>query len=859
MGDLTATLLGCQNPDPQIRSAAEAALKQAEEHNLDQFMLALVQELAGEGKDMNGRQLAGLHFKNLLSAKDSSMRELKAGKWKAFDAAIRGPIKTVLIGALKSPQHIARHTAAQACAEVASIELPYSEWPEFLPTMTANVTEGSEDAIAVSSLECLGFTCELLAMEGIELNQDTTNQMLTAIVDGTRAKRDNSVRYSATIALRNGISFTRRNFEVEAERTMIMQTICETTQCNDARVRGAAFEVMAAVASQFYLNLVDYMSTLAQLSFECISKDEESVALQAIEFWCVISEVELEILDEIIMSKDQGIPNDQVCHKYVAAALEHLIPLLTINLSKQEEDAETDDETWNAAMASATLLVLIAQTVEDLIVAPVMPFVLQNIKSENWRLREAAIMAFASILDGPSSEAVGQYVNGAVSVLLESLQDKHNMVKSTAAYAIGKICDLHVRSIPTEIFPMLVQSLMTVLPTESPTVASQGCASLHNLAAQFYADDPLAQTNMLSQYMGPLLQTLLQVTEREGWDEANLRVSAYETVNMLIQCSAQDCRQILVQMLPLIIQRMMSTFQMQVITNEDRETKENLQGLLCGVLQVTTQKIEGEIMQYADNIMHCLLQVLQSKNASAHEEAFLAIGALADVMGADFEKYIKHLHQFLMNGLRNHEAYQVCQTAVGVVGDLARALEVKLQPYCNDYVTALLENLQNSMLNRAVKPPVLCCFGDIALAIGGHFEPYLQVTLMMCMQAQATTVPDDDDDLIEYLNVLREGVLEAYTGITQGLKDGQKGDLLAPYAESIFGFLEVLANDPNRDESLTKASIGCLGDISSTLHNKVSPYTKQPYVQLLIEEGLSSGDPSTCETAQWAASVISQL
>lgn len=223
------------------------------------------------------------------------------------------------------------------------------------------------------------------------------------------------------------------------------------------------------------------------------------------------------------------------------------------------------------------------------------------------------------------------------------------------------------------------------------------------------------------------------------------------------------------------------------------------------------------------------------------------------------QKYMPHLHQFLMLGLRNHEAYHVCSIAVGLVGDTARALESKIQPYCNDYVTALLENLQNPMLNRAVKPPVLSAFGDIALAIGGNFEPYMQVTLMMLIQAQATRAPDDDEELIEYVNILREGILEAYTGIIQGLKDGNKVALLNPYAETIIGFLELLANDPCRDEDVLKASIGCLGDICSALGPQVKELISRNFTQILVEEGMSCGDPSTVETAQWAASIIQQI
>ena len=39
--DLTTTLLSCQNPDPTVRTAAEAALASAEQTNLAEFFLAL--------------------------------------------------------------------------------------------------------------------------------------------------------------------------------------------------------------------------------------------------------------------------------------------------------------------------------------------------------------------------------------------------------------------------------------------------------------------------------------------------------------------------------------------------------------------------------------------------------------------------------------------------------------------------------------------------------------------------------------------------------------------------------------------------------------------------------------------------
>ncbi len=45
-------------------------------------------------------------------------------------------------------------------------------------------------------------------------------------------------------------------------------------------------------------------------------------------------------------------------------------------------------------MAAGTCLALFAQCVENDIVAPIVPFVEQNIRNADWHFREAAVMAF---------------------------------------------------------------------------------------------------------------------------------------------------------------------------------------------------------------------------------------------------------------------------------------------------------------------------------------------------------------------------------------------------------------------------------------------------------------------------------
>ncbi len=89
---------------------------------------------------------------------------------------------------------------------------------------------------------------------------------------------------------------------------------------------------------------------------------------------------------------------------------------------------------------------------------------------------------------------------------------------------------------------------------------------------------------------------------------------------------------------------------------------------------------------------------------------------------------------FLFKALTNHEEHQACSIAIGVMGDVCRALNEGVAPFCNDVMGILLQHLQNPVVHQQVKPACLSCFGDIALAIGGKFEAYLPMVLQTLIE-----------------------------------------------------------------------------------------------------------------------------
>ena len=47
----------------------------------------------------------------------------------------------------------------------------------------------------------------------------------------------------------------------------------------------------------------------------------------------------------------------------------------------------------------------------------------------------------------------------------------------------------------------------------------------------------------------------------------------------------------------------------------------------------------------------------------------------------------------LFAALQNYEEHQMCSIAVGLIGDISRALNENIFPYCNGIMQILLQNL----------------------------------------------------------------------------------------------------------------------------------------------------------------------
>lgn len=688
----------CTYPPASYPSAVVPRPSHAHRSRQPLYLATLVQELANEQAQGSIRAAAGIALKNAFTTRDFARHQELQAKWlQQTDDDTKNRVKELTLQTLASSNAQAGNAAAQVISSIAAIELPRNQWTELMPALVKNISEGV-DHQKQASLTTIGYICESQDQDlRLSLGQHS-NAILTAVVQGARKEEANQeVRLAAITALSDSLEFVHNNFKHEGERNYIMQVVCEATQADDARIQQGAFGCLNRIMALYYENMRFYMEkALFGLTILGMKSEDEDVAKLAVEFWSTVCEEEISIEDDNsqVESSDQARP----FYNFARVAAAEVIPVLLQLLTKQDEDA-TDDE-YNLSRAAYQCLQLYAQAVGATIIAPVLQFVETNLRAEDWHHRDAAVSAFGAIMEGPDEKVLDPIVKQALPILITMMDDQSLQVRDSTAYALGRVTEACSEAIdPQQHLPTLIESLFKGLLSSSK-MAPSCCWALMNLAERFAGDFGVS-SNPITPHFNNAVTSLLDITARTD-AETSVRTAAYEVLNVFVQNSATDSMQAIASLSDVIIKRLEETvpLQQQVVSVEDKITLEEMQNSLCTVLQAIVARLEKEIIPQGDRIMQVLLQILSTVNgkSSVPEAVFAVISALSTAIEEDFVKYMEAFAPFLYNALGNQEEASLCSMAIGLVSDITRSLGEQSQPFCDNFMNYLLNNLRVCVL-----------------------------------------------------------------------------------------------------------------------------------------------------------------
>ncbi|EEA05296.1 importin-beta N-terminal domain-containing protein [Cryptosporidium muris RN66] len=865
--DLTPILLNCHNPVESIRKSAEQQLHHAQEANFGDYLVILADELHNESKPELSRQLAGLLLKNAVSAVELRLDIERRGMWISLPQQITNKIKSAVLESLLSPLASIRGAACQVIAKLGRVELPCQRWPELLPYLLRLIQESKGDELSLvhkrSALTALGYLCEdsrQLENEvaSVIITDDISNQILTAIIQGMNDS-DIETSLAATKSFYFALFFARNNFKNEHERNLIFQVLCNLCGTEGVKrelLQTAAYECLVSIAAEYYEYLGPYLPVIAPMVIKSIKGIYEPVAICCIEFWNTIADLEI----DLVLDDEQNSLSIQVapsCLHYIRQIQSMLIPVMLETLLKQNDD-DSDPESWTVAKAAGACLTLCAQLLGDNILEPTLSFIHANFSHTNWHNREAAVLAYGSILEGPSFQRMQPIVESSVTNLCQALNDNAVAVRDTCAWTIGRIVTFH----PSIIFPLvglapqqqqnngnsLLAVLLQRLLTDEARVCANICWVIHQLAET--STNVEGAGAIMDMWFPYIIHSLLQASKRSIADEYNMKQACYNAISMVVTQSGLGNTDNLVNLTKELI--IGEEFGLQKLVENNLIPKPepvatNIQ-LTCGVLYALTTKLGKNINQYSSILLRLYFDML--RQGGANEEILIALTALIVSMGLDFSPYLQECITVTLPYMQRYDELETCKISIELVGDMVRSVGQNICPYLDTLVQTLCTLLAKSEVDRKIKPLAIISLGDLAMNLGHSFVPYIGTTLQLFQQAALTQYNDgpiNSEDWIEYLGELREAVLQGYTSIVYGMKDAQKLELIGSYVPNMIQFVNNIVNDYNKEfpnDNNLKSATALIGDLITAFNGQLVQYLMAQDRRQILENICSVGEIS---------------
>lgn len=847
------------NLNPTERQQAEAELKNLAESNWVQYLGLLSEILSDESQRTEIRMLAGLNVKNELTSKDNIVRQQQIEKWCQLDPILKDQIKSLALNTLLTTDERVANQAASLVSAIAEIELPRDEWPTLIDIIVENTKTEKPVHVKRSSLLTIGYICESLDPTN-EIVSSYSNGILIAIVQGAQSSESSIiVRKTALNALINSLEFIESNFSREGERNYIMQVVCEASTSDDKELQALSFAALAKIMSLYYDFMGIYMEkALYSLTVNGMKSSDDRVACNAVEFWSTVCEVELEIQ----INKDSSEnPDDEICFNFALIAISDVLPVLLSLLTKQNDDFEDDD--WTVSMAAATCLQLFAQDTTNYVVRPTLEFVESNLSSNDWKHREAAVMAFGSILDGPDRSELKILIGQALPPIFALIQDKNLQVKDTVSWCLGRIAELVIDAIDTNTMLSPIMGALVEGLKDHPKIATNCCWTIINLTDQLCSEDSKnSPSNLLTPYFPTVIPALLGVSNKPD-NEHSSRTSAYEALSIFVERSSQTDMSLVTLIANEAMQRLDQTIIQQqgfqdgsIPSNgESKALLEELQSNILSLLTHVIRRVGSDISGSAEELMTKFLSLLQiqTDDSIIEEDIFMGIAAVAAAIGENFQHFMPAFLPFLTKALENTES-PICESAIGLVVDISHSLGLSFIPYCQGFMTVLGTIITNVNSRRDLKPLILSCFGDIASSIGIQFTQYLNDVMNICMSAQSIEPSDDSYETEDFILHLQESVLDAYVGIVAGLHDQPQP--LSQFLPQIFNFLTLVYGSPtlSNNDHIYRAAAGLLGDIAQIYQGQKLEYYKQSWISIFLRKAKNNPkySQSSRDTAKWA-------
>ncbi|CAI8013786.1 Transportin-1 [Geodia barretti] len=521
-----------QSPDTKTQQELKPKLEALNQYpDFNNYLVYVFTKVKTE--DEPTRAIAGLILKNNAKVYYAS-----------FPAEIKSFIKQEALQAIGDPSPLIRATAGTLISTIA-MRGELASWPELLPSL-CHFIDDPNYTVCEGAFSALHKICEDCYDQ---LDSDALDRPLNVLIPKFIqffSHQSPSIR-SHAIACVNQFIITMPTALV-ANIVPFIEGLFAVAGDEDPEVRKNVCRALVMLLDVRATDLLSHMHPIIEYMLVRTQDANEAVSLEACEFWLTLAdqaickealgphlnqlipillngmkyaEIDL-ILLKADAEEDQDVPDkDSDIRPRFHRARTHHQEGARPDGADGDDDRDSDEEDltadslsdWNLRKCSAAALDVLSNVFNEDLLPVLLPLLKQNLSSQDWLVKEAAILALGAVSEGCMNGMLA-HLPQLVSFLISSLSDRKALVRSITCWTLSRYSHWIVSQPHDQFLKRLMSELLQRVLDSNKRVQEAACSAFATLEEEACTE--------LVPYLAEILQVLMSA------------FSKYQAKNLLI-------------------------------------------------------------------------------------------------------------------------------------------------------------------------------------------------------------------------------------------------------------------------------------------------------------------------------------
>ncbi|CAD6503147.1 BgTH12-02816 [Blumeria graminis f. sp. triticale] len=410
----------------------------------------------------------------------------------------------------------------------------------------------------------------------------------------------------------------------------------------------------------------------------------------------------------------------------------------------EDDENENPEDRWNLRKCSAAALDVFASQFRGPVFETILPYLMSNLKHEEWPYREAAVLALGAVAEG-CLDVVTPHLPELVPYLISLLNDPEPLVRQITCWTLGRYsswaANLNTVEQRAQYFEPMMEGILTKMLDRNKRVQEAGASAFAHLEEKAGA--------RITPYCEPIIRQFVYCFDR--YKDRNIFI-LYDCVQTLAEHVGHGLAQphLVDLLMPALIQRWnkvsdssrelfplleclsyvatalaesFASFSQPVFERCIKIVHQNLEESLAAVNNPNLDTPDKDFLVTSLDLLSAIIQALESQQSAALVSAS--------------NPSIFDLLQFCMKDPEN----DVRQSSYALLGDCAKYVFPQLQPCLDKLLPILIKQLDlDAIMDEQIETGFSVvnntCWsaGEVAIQYGKGMAPYIPRLLERCLQ-----------------------------------------------------------------------------------------------------------------------------